>query len=121
MCGRYSITAPGEPLAELLQIPAQPALPLRDNVAPTPPVPVVRDAGAGRELVLARWGLIPHWANDAAIGNRLINAPSETVAEKPSFRDAFRQRHCLIPATGFYEWGAVAGLVNRVLDQRSNN
>jgi putative SOS response-associated peptidase YedK len=103
MCGRYSLDAPGRALAELLQLPSQPALPLRYNIAPTQPVPVARDGAGGRELVLARWGLVPHWAQDPSIGNRLINARSETVAEKPSFRDAFRKRRCLVPATGFYE------------------
>jgi putative SOS response-associated peptidase YedK len=61
-------------------------------------------AGTGRELALLRWGLIPSWSKDPAIGNRLINARAETAREKPSFRNAFRRHRCLIPANGFYEW-----------------
>jgi putative SOS response-associated peptidase YedK len=110
MCGRYSLDAPGRALAELLQLPSQPALPLRYNIAPMQSVPVARLAADGvRELVLAQWGLVPHWAKDPAIGNQLINARSETVAEKPSFRDAFRKRRCLIPADGFFEWAGAKG------------
>src|SRR5262245_33896326 len=109
MCGRYSLATSRGQLADLFRLAGGPDLPLRYNIAPTQPVPVVRAAGDGRALALARWGLIPHWASDPAIGNRMINARSETVAEKPSFRDAFRKRRCLIPATGFYEWLAQAG------------
>ena len=76
----------------------------RYNVAPSQDVAVVRAADGGRSLSILRWGLIPAWARDPAIGYRLINARSETVAEKPSFRSAYRRRRCLIPADGFYEW-----------------
>lgn len=80
----------------------------RFNVAPTQPIAVVRlRPGAApplRELTPLRWGLIPGWAKDPSIGNRLINARSETAAAKPAFRAAFRRRRCLIPADGFYEW-----------------
>ena len=76
----------------------------RYNVAPSQDVAVVRAADGGRNLSMLRWGLIPAWAKDPAIGYRLINARSETVAEKPSFRSAYRRRRCLIPADGFYEW-----------------
>jgi putative SOS response-associated peptidase YedK len=64
----------------------------------------VRSSDAGLRAALFRWGLIPSWATDPAIGNRLINARAETVAEKPSFREAFKKRRCLIAASGFYEW-----------------
>jgi putative SOS response-associated peptidase YedK len=64
----------------------------------------VRQGGDGREMTLLKWGLVPSWVKDASIGARLINARAETVGEKPSFRDAFRRRRCLIPADGFYEW-----------------
>ncbi len=107
MCGRYTLTATGQQLADLFGLPEAPVLDPRYNVAPTQAVTVVWLGAAGRELVLARWGLIPPWANDPAIGNRLINARSETAADKPSFREAFRKRRCLIPATGFYEWQAL--------------
>src|SRR5262249_37513193 len=109
MCGRVTLATSRAQLADLSRLAEGPSLPLRYNIAPTQSVPVVRAAGDGRALALARWGLIPPWATDPAIGNRLINARSETVAEKPSFRDAFRQRRCLIPANGFYEGRAPAG------------
>lgn len=80
----------------------------RFNVAPSQPVPVVRLAPQQpqpqRELVWLRWGLIPSWAKDPAIGNRMINARAETVAEKPAYRAALRRRRCLVAADGFYEW-----------------
>ena len=88
----------------------------RYNVAPSQDVPIVRSrrgqelgivregAMGERELVTARWGLIPSWAKDAVIGNRMINARAETVAEKPAFRAAFKARRCIVPASGFYEW-----------------
>lgn len=78
----------------------------RYNIAPTQQVFVVRESpsSGARELVPLHWGLIPRWADDPAIGGRMINARSETLAEKPAFRDAFRKRRCLIVADGFYEW-----------------
>ena len=110
MCGRYFLTTPGEVLAELFEAPAPPeevalAIRPRYNIAPSQEVPIVRTTEAGaRELSLVRWGLVPHWAKDPAIGNRLINARSESVAEKPSFRDSFQKRRCLVPADGYFEW-----------------
>jgi putative SOS response-associated peptidase YedK len=82
---------------------------LRFNIAPTQPIAAVRwlpDEGQ-RQLSLLRWGLVPSWAKDPAMGNRMINARAETVAEKPSFRAAFKRRRCLIPADGYYEWQKV--------------
>ena len=78
----------------------------RYNVAPTQPVPVIRQnpKEPHRELSLLRWGLIPSWAKDSSIGAQTINARSETAATKPAFRDALKSRRCLIPADGFYEW-----------------
>lgn len=106
MCGRFSLTSSAEELATLFDLETAPELPPRYNIAPTQMVAGVRlDADKGkRELTLFRWGLIPFWAKDLAIGSRMINARSETVAEKPAFRAAFRSRRCLIPASGFYEW-----------------
>jgi putative SOS response-associated peptidase YedK len=78
----------------------------RYNIAPTQPVIVVNDDGT-RHLTQMQWGLIPSWAKDPAIGNRMINARAETVATKPAFRVALRKRRCLIPADGFYEWQQV--------------
>ncbi len=111
MCGRYTLRAPRKALTELLDVPQLPFLEPRFNIAPSQPVPVVRIAAgqAERECVLVRWGLIPTWAKDAAIGNRLINAHSDTAASKPAFRAAFKQRRCLVPADGFYEWMKVDG------------
>lgn len=76
----------------------------RYNIAPTQPVLVVREQNGRRESVLLRWGFVPSWAKDVAIGSRMINARSETAHEKPSFRNAFKRRRCMIPADGFYEW-----------------
>jgi putative SOS response-associated peptidase YedK len=107
MCGRFTQTAPIETIARrfgVSDLPAKlPAQAPRYNVAPTQQVIIVRDDGQ-RVLVPMRWGLIPSWAKDPAIGNRLINARAETLAEKPSFRTAFARRRCLIVADGFYEW-----------------
>ncbi len=107
MCGRYTQLMPWSELVELYRVTAgaaaAPNLPPRYNICPTQDVPVVR-AGAGRELAMMRGGLVPAWSKDAVIGSRLINARAETVAEKPSFRGAYKSRRCLIPADGFYEW-----------------
>ena len=80
----------------------------RYNIAPTQLVPVVRDESTERIISNLKWGLIPSWAKDAGIGNRMINARAETLAEKPSFREAFAKRRCLIPSSGFYEWQKTA-------------
>ena len=103
MCGRFALTASPEAIAEYLDsAPPEPYAP-RYNIAPTQPVL----ARTRQALTHLRWGLVPAWAKDPAIGARMINARAETVAEKPSFRNAFRRRRCLIPATGFYEWKRV--------------
>jgi putative SOS response-associated peptidase YedK len=111
MCGRYSLQTEARLLAEHFQLPKIPSLTPRFNIAPSQPVAIVRVPPApnmqqaeGRELTLARWGLIPGWAKDPASGTQPINAKAETAAEKPMFRDALRRRRCLIPADGFYEW-----------------
>jgi len=80
-------------------------IPARYNIAPTQQIAAVRDNESGvRELVMLRWGLVPFWAKDPSIGNRMINARAETVAEKPSYRNAYKHRRCLVLASGFYEW-----------------
>jgi putative SOS response-associated peptidase YedK len=106
MCGRFTNAVTWRELVELYRIHDQPALNLRPryNVAPTQEIPFCRLADSGREIVVGRWGLIPGWAKDLKIGYSTINARAETVAEKPSFRSAFKCRRCLIPADGFYEW-----------------
>ena len=108
MCGRYTLTTPLEGLREIFLFEEQLNLGPRYNIAPTQEVPVLRLSreDGKRHLALLRWGLIPSWAKEAAIGSRMINARAESVAEKPAFRAAFRQRRCLIPADGFYEWKA---------------
>lgn len=104
MCGRFTLASPPELVAEHFGLVSVPALAPRYNIAPTQTVAVVRDSGTGRRLDLLRWGLVPAWAKDMSIGNRLINARAETVADKPAFRAAYRDRRCLVPADGFYEW-----------------
>ncbi len=104
MCGRYMITSAREAIRRVFDVPTLFELAPRYNVAPTQKVPVVRLEEGEREFAMLRWGLIPSWAKDPEIGNRMINARAETVAEKPSFRSAFRRRRCLVVADGFYEW-----------------
>ncbi|MBG0787712.1 MAG: SOS response-associated peptidase [Anaerolineaceae bacterium] len=104
MCGRFTLTLePGE-LQELLDLgPFVHIVQPRYNIAPTQPVPIVRDPET-RAVELYQWGLVPFWSKDIKIGARLINARSETAAEKPAFRAAFKYRRCLLLADGFYEW-----------------
>jgi putative SOS response-associated peptidase YedK len=106
MCGRYTLTSPSEDLALLFDISQLPLLPPRYNMAPTQEAAVVRVTAPGepRRLDFLRWGLIPYWAKEASIGNRMINARSEGVAEKPSYRHSFKKKRCLVPTSGFYEW-----------------
>lgn len=109
MCGRYTLRTSGAKLAEAFgATEASPSLfpEPRFNAAPTQSMPVVHsnEEGTGRILCLMRWGLVPSWADDTRIGNRLINARSEGVEKKPAFRAAFRRRRCLVPADGFFEW-----------------
>ena len=114
MCGRYSLTTPVEAVRKVFDFPERPNLAPRANIAPSQDVAAVRLASGesgevGRRFVWLRWGLIPAWAKDPAIGNRTINARAETLAQKPAFRAAFRERRCLIVADGFYEWKTEAG------------
>ncbi len=105
MCGRFMLTIVEDRLDKLLGVDfAVWELISRYNVAPTQPVLAVRQNGGKRESVMLRWGFVPSWAKDVAIGNRMINARSETAHEKPAFKNAFKRRRCLIPADGFYEW-----------------
>jgi putative SOS response-associated peptidase YedK len=106
MCGRFTLTVSGRVLARLFDVPEVAELTPRYNIAPTQQVLIARatEGGGGRELVPARWGLIPFWAKDEKIGARMINARAESVSSKPAFRAAVKHRRCLIPADGFYEW-----------------
>lgn len=105
MCGRFAFYSPTEATAALFGVTASVEIEPRYNIAPTQFVAAIReDDNKDRELVMLRWGLVPFWAKDPSIGNRMINARAETVAEKPSYRAAFRHRRCLVLADGFYEW-----------------
>ena len=106
MCGRITLTAEPRIIATQFGVATVPDLKPRYNISPSQPVATIlaRESGAQRILKMMRWGLIPSWAKDATIGNKMINARSETVTRKPAFRDAFRRRRCLIAADGFYEW-----------------
>ena len=108
MCGRFTLRTPTEKLVKQFMVEAEPEqqqLPLRFNVAPTQEVAVVKQiAGHPRQLTEMRWGLVPFWADDLKIGAKMINARSESVAEKPAFSRAFQKRRCLILSDGYYEW-----------------
>ncbi len=104
MCGRFAFYSPAEAAARLFGVEDAQPVEARWNIAPTQYVASVREGDDGRELVMLRWGLVPFWAKEPSIGNRMINARAETVAEKPAFRAAYRKRRCLVLADGFYEW-----------------
>jgi putative SOS response-associated peptidase YedK len=105
MCGRFALKAPRSELVARFRLDDCVDLEPRYNIPPGTGIAAIRLSPEGRRVLhLLRWGLVPNWAQDPAIGNRLNNARSETVAVKPAFRDAFRRRRCLIPADGFYEW-----------------
>jgi len=104
MCGRSSFAIDDELIKERFGVTVRSAIyKARYNCAPTQELPVISNDQPG-ELQFFHWGLIPFWAKDPSIGNRLINAKAETITEKPSFKNAFRRRRCLVPADGFYEW-----------------
>lgn len=104
MCGRLVTNIPVEALKEIFALIETPKLEPRYNVAPTQMVAVVRNQGDRNRLDLLKWGLVPGWSKDLSFGSHLINARSETVAEKPAFRHAIKYRRCIIPTSGFYEW-----------------
>jgi putative SOS response-associated peptidase YedK len=105
MCGRFAFYSPTEATAALFGANGSVPIEARYNIAPTQYVAAIRNAeDTSRELTLLRWGLVPFWAKDPSIGNRMINARAETVAEKPAFRAAYRHRRCIVLADGFYEW-----------------
>jgi len=106
MCGRYTLAVKEKILELRFEVERyQGKHKPRHNIAPSQKNPVVTiDQNGKRTMTPMRWGLIPRWAQDESIGNKLINARAETVAQKPSFRDSFRKRRCLVPADGYYEW-----------------
>lgn len=109
MCGRFTLTSSPEVVADLFDLAEPPPLTPRYNIAPTQESSLVRvlEIAGERKVDFLRWGLIPHWARDPSIGNRMINARSETVENKPAFRASFRKQRCLIPSNGFFEWQRV--------------
>lgn len=104
MCGRFSLTASPDEVKALFDYIEMPNFPARYNIAPTQPIATVCRDGGQRRFRLMRWGLIPSWVKDPASFTLLINARSETAADKPSFRASMRHHRCLVPASGFYEW-----------------
>lgn len=104
MCARYVIRSSADEIRSLFELDELVEFEPRYNVAPTQDVLAIINQDGHREATMFRWGLIPSWAKDATLGQKMINARSETVREKPSFRAAFAKRRCLIVANGFYEW-----------------
>ena len=100
MCGRYALHTHPDVIALMFGLSQIPAQQPRYNIAPTSQVLIIRN----NEAAMVRWGLVPRWAKDPSIGAKMNNARAETVAEKPSFREAYRKRRCLVPASGYYEW-----------------
>jgi putative SOS response-associated peptidase YedK len=110
LCGRYTLSVPLSNLVDSFDVePPDFDYPPRFNIAPTQDAPIIAQDQKGRRMGLLRWGLVPSWAKDLSIGNKMINARAETVSEKPAFRQAFRRRRCLVPADGFFEWKKVGG------------
>lgn len=110
MCGLYSFRKSAEETRSLFDYMEHPEFPPRSYVTPQSPIAIVRMEQGARHFALVRWGFIPSWVKEVKPGKPLINARGETVADKPSFRNAFTRRRCLIPADGFYEWqGDVPG------------
>jgi len=105
VCGRYTLSVPLSNLVDSFDVaPPDFEYPPRFNIAPSQNAPVIAQDQEGRRMGLLRWGFVPFWAKDPAIGYKMINARSETVADKPAFRRAFERHRCLVPADGFYEW-----------------
>jgi putative SOS response-associated peptidase YedK len=104
VCGRYTIAVDPQLLAERFNVALPADLEPRYNVAPSQPVPTVIERKAGRELLVATWGLVPHWAKEPKVGFKMINARAETLAEKSTYRQLLTRGRCLIIADGFYEW-----------------
>ncbi|HUF27258.1 MAG TPA: SOS response-associated peptidase [Gemmatimonadaceae bacterium] len=109
MCGRYTLRRPQRIDPKLLGLDELPPLEPRFNIAPGEDILLVRSRRGVREATLARWGFIPSWANDPKIGNRMVNARADSLAAKPSFRNAWTSRRALVLADGFYEWRTIPG------------
>jgi putative SOS response-associated peptidase YedK len=110
MCSRYFLDADGNIIAYTFRVAVKGPIRKRFNIAPTQEAPVIRAGAAGeRELAMLRWGLVPSWAKDLKVGTNMINARSEGIETKPSFREAVKQRRCIVPASGFFEWQGEPG------------
>jgi len=111
MCGRFTLQTPEIKIREAFNLPIGDKLGLspRYNIAPSQDIPIIRNTEDGQELVLAKWDLIPHWSKESKTKYSTINARIETVAEKPTFSTPFKNKRCLIPADGFYEWKVING------------
>jgi putative SOS response-associated peptidase YedK len=122
MCGRYTLSSPGDEVALLFDLPEPPSVLPRYNLAPTQEAAVVRvkHSGGPRQLDLLRWGLIPYWAKEASIGSRMINARAESVADKAAFNWSFRKKRCLVAADGFFEWQKVGKVKQPFLIRRQD-
>lgn len=115
MCGRFTLHTPDDQIREAFHLDELSSRSLsrglkpRYNIAPSQAIPIIRETDSGREMVLARWGLVPHWSKEPKTRYSTINARIESVAEKPTYRTPFKRQRCLIPADGFYEWNMVNG------------
>ena len=106
MCGRFTLQTPEAQIRKAFHLQNTEPLGLnpRYNIAPSQDIPIIRNTEAGHELVMAKWGLVPHWSNEPKTKYSTINARLETVAEKPTYRTPFKSTSCLIPSDGFYDW-----------------
>lgn len=104
MCGRFALKTPAMNISNLMHFDNVPTFERRYNIAPSQQILVVRQTAGRRVGVMMHWGLIPSWADDPEIGNRMINARAETLTQRPAFRNLLSKRRCLVPADGFYEW-----------------
>jgi putative SOS response-associated peptidase YedK len=106
MCGRFYLTAAPAEIRRLFKLEKVPELGPRYNIAPMQTTPIIVAEEGGRAVLMARWGLVPAWSRDLSPGAGMINAPAESLDEKPAYRTAFQSQRCLVPANGFYEWHA---------------
>ena len=111
MCGRFTLHTPESQIREAFNLEHTEPLGLNPsyNIAPSQSIPIIRDSETNREMVMARWGLIPGWSKESKTKYSTINARIESVAAKPTYRTPFKRQRCLIPADGFYEWKQVEG------------
>ena len=109
MCERFYLTATPTEMKKLFRVDLVPELAPRYNIAPAQRSPIVIAADKARSVHMARWGLVPSWSRDLSLGSGMINAPAETLEEKPAYRAAFLTQRCLVPASGFYEWQTKGG------------